>query len=172
MLSLQQNLPNGSPNAGANNAAALAGLLQGGDSGVLQTLRKGLGGNESSDGGGKRNWPCRSCKQIGHSWAKCPQPNIINVIVSLIMSKQEQVNTENDLKRVSDTLLQLGLSPAALGINSQKDKADNAQTGAAAALAAAIFSPLRSSPQHAIIKPMHATYTSTTAASDRKRPYF
>ena len=54
------------------------------------------------------------------------------------MSKQEQVNTENNLKRVSDTLLQLGLSPAALGINSQTDKTYNAQTGAVAALAAAL----------------------------------
>ena len=48
------------------------------------------------------------------------------------------MNTENNLKKVSDTLLQLGLSPAALGINSQKDEADNAHTGAAAALAAAL----------------------------------
>ena len=74
---------------GANNAAALAGLLQGSDSGVLQTLLKGLSGDESSDGGSKRKWPCRSCKQTGHSLAKCPHLNVINVIVSLIMSKQE-----------------------------------------------------------------------------------
>ena len=137
-MSLQQHLPNNSPNTGANNAAALAGLLQRSDSGILQTLLKGLSGDESSEGGGKRKWPCRLCKQTSHSWAKCPQLNVINVIVSLLMSKQEQVNTENNLKRVSDTLLQLGLSPAALGINSQKDKTDNAQTGAAAALAAAL----------------------------------
>ena len=109
----------------------------------------------------KRKWPCRSCKQIGHSWAKCPQLNIINGIVSLIMSKQEQVNTENNLKKVSDTLLQLGLSPAALGINSQNGKADHPQTGAAAALAAALNQSLGVTANTSPSAPLHSTPSSS-----------
>ena len=136
-------LTSGNPNLNDT----IAQLVQGGNSSVVGTLLKGLSGDESPGNGGRRKWPCRSCKQMGHNWSRCPNLNVVNVIVSFIMTKQEQMNTETNLKRVSDTLLQLGLSPAALGVGNQKEKTDNSQTGAAAALAAALTNSLGGSQQ-------------------------
>ena len=133
----------GSPNLNDS----VAQLLQSGNNSVIGALLKGLNGDDSSNNGGRRKWPCRSCKQMGHNWPRCPQLNVVNVIVSLIMTKQEQANTESNLQRVSDTLLQLGLSPAALGVGNRKDKSDNSQTGAAAALAAALTNSLGNNQQ-------------------------
>ena len=140
-LQLSEHSPTSSPAStmgGTDLHNTVAQMLQGGNNSVIGALLKGLSGDESQGSEGRKKWPCRSCKQVGHSWARCPQLNVVNVIVSLIMSKQEQVNTETNLKRVSDTLLQLGLSPAALGVGNQRDKADHSRNGAAAALTAAL----------------------------------
>ena len=145
LLPLSEHSPSSSlasTTGGADLHNTVAQLLQGGNNSVIGALLKGFSGDESQGTDGRKKWPCRSCKQTGHTWARCPQLNVINVIVSLIMSKQEQVNTETNLKRVSDTLLQLGLSPATLGVGNQRDKADNSRNGAAAALAAALTNSL------------------------------
>ena len=173
LLPLSEHSPSSSPastTGGADLHNTVAQLLQGGNNSVISALLKRLSGDESQGTDGRKKWPCRSCKQTGHTWARCPQLNVINVIVSLIMSKQEQVNTETNLKRVSDTLLQLGLSPAALGVGNQRDKADNSRNGAAAALAAALTNslggtqqglshhlapPLAPVPQPSAISPTH-----------------
>ena len=137
-----------SPQSSNSGIAALIGPD------IAQALVQGLTGSLEQGGGkGGRRFPCRSCKAFGHSWPKCPSLNVVNVIISLITSKKEQYDRDNNVKRVSEALAKHGVDPTALGVNLERNQMPQQHTshstGATSQLESAIMTALtRSNPAH------------------------